>query len=68
MTQIKENHLIIQLNHVCPEDALKDLQTGIIEALLYQFANPNEIPASEEQREGNCLLLELLKATLEKSP
>lgn len=66
MTEFKENHIIIQLAHACPKDALKDLQTGIIEALIYQFANPNEIPPSEEQREGNCLLLELLKATLER--
>lgn len=68
MLQLKENQIIIQLAHVCPEEAVKDLQNGIIEALIYQFANPNEIPISEEQREGNCLLLELLKATLEKRP
>ena len=67
MIQLNEDHLIIQLDHTCPQEALKDLQAGIIEALICQFTSLNEIPLTEEQKEGYCLLLELLKATLGQS-
>lgn len=66
MIQIAKDHIIIKLNHVCPEDAVRDLQTGIIDAIIYQFEHTDEIPITDQLREGNCMLLELLKATLEE--
>ena len=64
MIHLVEEKIVIILSHPCPKEAIIDLQRGIIEALQYQFAHPDELPIREQQNEGNYLLLELLKATL----
>lgn len=65
--RVEENALIITLPHTCTLEALEDLQTGIIEAIKYQYANYDHALGWEQQLiDSNYMLLELLKATLNK--
>ncbi len=67
MVKIEENAIIITLPHTCTLEALQDLQIGIIEAIKYQYANYDPDLGWEQQLiDGNYMLLELLKATLNK--
>jgi hypothetical protein len=66
MVKIEETSLVITLPHVCPLEALEDLQTGIIEVLKYQFIHFDNLTMSRQQLiDGNYRLLELLEATLQ---
>lgn len=58
MIRTKENKLIIEIKHSCPEEFQKDLKEAIIGAMQYQtqdFENPKELYFI------NYTLLELLK-------
>lgn len=65
MVKIEKNTLIIFLPHPCPSLALADLQTGIIAALKYQYANYSKAVGFDQKLiDGNYLLLQLLETTL----
>ena len=62
MIKLKEDKLIIEIKHSCPEDFQKDLKEAIIGSMQFQtqdFENPKELYFI------NFTLLELLK-NLEK--
>lgn len=62
-----ENSLHIILPHPCPKEALQDLQNAIIEVLQLGYEHPKNIGVpTEQENNGNYILLELLKATLQQ--
>lgn len=58
MITIKENRLIIEVKHGCPDDFVKDLKEALIGAMQYQS---QDFENREELYFINYTLLELLK-------
>ena len=61
MITIKDNKLIIELEHVMPEEFIKDIQ----QAIIYSIQNQSGKCDVKELQESNCSLLELLRQTKE---
>lgn len=67
MVRQTRNEVIIVIKECSPEDVIKGLKTGIVDALQYQFSQYDpSLPFSEELAHGNFLLLELLKALMQQ--
>ncbi len=60
MVKIEQDKLIIEIEHPCPEDFLKDLKNALIDAL--QKRESKEITDLTQFQETNLTLLEILKA------
>lgn len=58
MITIQKNKLIIEINHVCPDDFRMDLKEAVIGAMQYQT---QEFENHKELYQINFTLLELLK-------
>lgn len=67
MIQTTKESIIITIPNTSGEKLVNGLKNGIVEVLQYQFGKYDELGFTEEQADGNYLLLELLKAMLEKS-
>ena len=62
MITIKKNKVIIEFEHSCPHEAVKDFQRAIINNIQNQ--NIDKLSNFEEIQESNYTLLEVLKHTL----
>jgi hypothetical protein len=58
MIQIKDETLIIEIVHPCPEEFKNDLKEAIISSIQNQDV---KCIGNSELHENNCTLLELLK-------
>lgn len=64
MITITENKVLIEFEHSCPQEAVKDLQRAIITSIQNQKID--EFSEWEEIMESNYVLLEMLRNTIEK--
>lgn len=66
MIQATEKEIIITIPNTNGEELVNELKTGIVAVLQYQFSKYDASGFSDELAHGNYLLLELLRAMLEK--
>lgn len=64
MVKTTKNKVIIEFQHVCPTEAVKDLQRAIITSVQNQTLN--ELSDLEQVKESNYMLLEVLRNTLKE--